>query len=392
MDQSAYQSETGGLYGLMILISTLENLTQTTGKPITIACDGKSALTKTLYTHKERFNTTNKCFDLISRLNDIRDKIKTPLNPNHVQGHQDETKENLTILEEWNVQMDAVANQLILEAQRQNFTAPTTLPSSKHGTILLQYKNQQITLQLDKMLHIKISQEDAIQWWIEKDRITPESEILIDWHLSKAVMQKAPRTIKTFITKWVTNQLPVGVLQVIRNFQSSATCLRCGYEYEDNRHILDCPQDEARSLWNQSIRSFDQWLQKIGTDPNIIRAFSLSINKWHSQFIDKDYCPAFVSPQVKKAMKEQGIISWDNFITGFWSTSWAEIQDVYYKTKRKRNSGHRWAVKVSSRLWTILKNQWDHRNLTKHRHHTNNNHQGRTALLAACQLELDLGL
>ena len=91
-------------------------------------------------------------------------------------------------------------------------------------------------------------------------------------------------------------------------------------------------------------------------------------------------------------MKEQGIISWDNFITGLWSTSWAEIQDVYYKTKRKRNSGHRWAVKVSSRLWTILKNQWDHRNSTKHRNHTNNNHQGRTALLAACQLELDLGL
>ena len=79
------------------------------------------------------------------------------------------------------------------------------------------------------MLRKKISQEDAIQWWIEKDRITPESEILIDWKLSKSVMQEAPRTMKTFIAKWVTNQLPVGILQVIRNFQSSATCPRCRY-------------------------------------------------------------------------------------------------------------------------------------------------------------------
>ena len=108
--------------------------------------------------------------------------------------------------------MDALANQLILDAQHQKFTAPTTLPSSKKGTILLQYKDHQISSQLDKTLRTKISQEDAIQWWIEKDRITSESENLIDWQLSKSVMQEAPRTLKIFITKWVMNQLPVGVL------------------------------------------------------------------------------------------------------------------------------------------------------------------------------------
>ena len=392
LEQNAYRSETGGLYGLMIVIQSLESLTQSIGKPIMIACDGKSALTKTLCTYKERFNTTHKCFDLISRLIDTRDTIKTPLHPKHVRGHQDDHAEQLTFLEEWNVQMDALANRFITAAQHQKFTPPTALPTSDYGTIQVCFQNVPITSQLDRTLRNNVSQEDALQWWMKKDRISDESKDLIDWKLSQTVMQESPRTLQKFIAKWVTNQLPVGALQVQRAFQASAACPRCGYEYEDTRHILDCPQNEARSLWNQSLRSFDHWLRKIGTDPNIVRAFSLSINKWHSQFIDEDYCPTNVSPRVTSAMREQGIISWDNFITGFWSTSWAEIQDVYYKTKKKRNSGHRWAVKVSSRLWNILKQQWDHRNSMKYRNHTNNIHQGRASLLAACQLELDLGL
>lgn len=89
-------------------------------------------------------------------------------------------------------------------------------------------------------------------------------------------------------------------------------------------------------------------------------------------------------------MVEQGQISWDNFMSGLWSKQWAEIQDVYYKTKRKRNTGHRWAVKVSSRIWEIIKKQWDHRNSTMYRSKILKA-QNRTELLEACQVELDLG-
>ena len=90
-------------------------------------------------------------------------------------------------------------------------------------------------------------------------------------------------------------------------------------------------------------------------------------------------------------MHEQGIISWDNFVTGLWSKKWAEIQDVYYKTKKKRNTGHRWAVKVSTYIWQVLKSMWDHRNSVLYRHSSGTLLNGREDLLAACQLELDIG-
>jgi len=91
-------------------------------------------------------------------------------------------------------------------------------------------------------------------------------------------------------------------------------------------------------------------------------------------------------------MHDQGLISWDNFMSGIWSSRWSDIQDVYYKTKRKRNTGHRWAIKVATRLWDLKKAQWDHRNLVLYRTQAGDVLHGRMELLAACQCELDLGL
>ena len=84
-------------------------------------------------------------------------------------------------------------------------------------------------------------------------------------------------------------------------------------------------------------------------------------------------------------MKEQGRITWDNFMSGLWSKRWAEIQDMYYKTKRKHNTGHRWAIKVAQRIWNITKKQWDHRNSELYRS-AETKKQGRTELLAACHI------
>ena len=300
-DQNSYRSEASGLYGILLVVHTMEVLTKQQGSTITIACDGSSALFKTLTTYKERFSSSNRCFDVISRIIDVRDRIQTPIKPTFVRGHQDDKYSELTFLEEWNVQMDALANQIMTEAFHREFEPPKVLPSAEIGITMCQFQSTPITSRLDRTLRELITHEDAVEWWIEKERIDPQTEHLIDWKLSKAVMEEASRPRRKFIAKWVTDQLPVGSVQAQRQFQTTATCPRCGYDYEDRRHILDCPQDNARVLWNHSIRTLDMWLRKIGTDPSILRAFSLSITKWHSQFIDETYCPNLVSPQVKKS-------------------------------------------------------------------------------------------
>ena len=94
----------------------------------------------------------------------------------------------------------------------------------------------------------------------EKERITDQTREMIDWEVMRKVMVKAPQRQQKFISKWVTNQLPVGSVQYIRKFQLTPACPRCGYEYKDNRHIVECPHNEARQLWNTPTRKLDHWL------------------------------------------------------------------------------------------------------------------------------------
>lgn len=178
-DQNSYQAESGGLYSILIMIHSLEKITKKAGKLITIACNGYSALTKTLTTYKEKFSSGHRCFDLISRIIDIQDQIKTPILPVHVQGHQNDLRSDLNLLEDWNVQMDRYANQILMEAHQQNFIPPTTLPDSNIGIAKIRYQTTPITSQLDKSLQDQITYADAVQWWIQKERLTKETAAYI---------------------------------------------------------------------------------------------------------------------------------------------------------------------------------------------------------------------
>ena len=258
--QDAYRGETGGLHGILLTVQALEQLTKRHSPSVIVACDGRSALIKTLRTYKDSFSTTQKCFDLISRVIDTRDSLQSILKPIHVRGHQDERSTQLSLLEDWNVQMDALAKRYILDAHHQDFRPPTNLPPSTQGIRTVQIDKVNLTSQLGNVLRDNIAGEDAIEWWIEKERITEESREMIDWRLTKVVMEQATKRQQKFIAKWVTNQLPVGSVQYIRKFQNNPACPRCGFEYEDNRHVVECPHNTARQIWNKSMRQFDNWL------------------------------------------------------------------------------------------------------------------------------------
>ena len=392
-DQNSYRSEAAGLLGLLIVTETLLSMmTDTPTHSIRLACDGESALLRSLHSFRDTFSCNKKCFDIISRILDIKNTIQITVIPTHVKGHQDDITLELTFLEEWNVAMDSLANTIVSEALQQKVIPMRHLPQAEYGFNLVKIENNPIHSNLDASLKKETAGQDSYQWWKNRGRISSATKTLIDWKLSETVMKESHFGRKKFIAKWVTHQLPVGVTLVERKTRESAKCPRCECEYEDTRHILDCTHEGNRRLWNTSMRQMDAWLRQINTDPNLVRAIMLSIARWYSYLPDERYCPSNLSTEVKTAVHEQGLISWDNFVTGLWSKRWSEIQNTYYKKKRKRNSGHRWAVKVSTYIWDILKKQWDHRNSIMYRPEIREKLEGRDELLSACQLELDMGL
>ena len=289
-----------------------------------------------------------------------------------------------------NVEMDHHAKQFIQRAQQQHFTPPQLIPKSKLGLPIITVKGNMITSALDTSLKQYVTGQDLEDWWIRKGRIKSSDIPRIDWNTIYKVMKESSWHRQKFIVKWVSKQLPVGIRLKKMNQQSHADCPRCGYHAESNKHIVQCSHRGNATKWTRALRDLDRWLRKIHTDPDIVRAIMLILPRWQQDNLNPRYCPTTVNNDVQKAVMHQHQLSWDNFMEGICSIHWSKCQDMYYKTKKRRNTGERWAIKVSKKIWDILKTLWDHRNSILHRS-DGISPTGRTELYLACQLELNIG-
>ena len=386
---NAYRSEVAGIYGLLIILSCLQNITDMEGATITIGCDGSSALW-TSFKQRHQVSSSDKAFDIMSRVIALRETINIKIIPLHVRGHQETTSKQLSFLEMANIEMDYRAKELIKAAKFQEFHPPEFLPECNYGIPIITIQDEMIHNNLLKTLKQKAAGQDLRQWWIDKGRFTPQASQLIDWKMAKTHMETSTWHQKKFITKWISGQLPVGTRAKIIGTQEYAECPRCDYPAEDNHHVLECGSKGSRKVWHKALKNLDSWLRKIGTDPDIVRAIMLIIPRWHCADLQSTYCPGNINNEVQQAVREQHIISWNNFMDGLWSTRWAKAQEMYYKTKKRRNTGNRWAAKVSARIWSIKKEMWDHRNAALYRS-SGITKTGKEELYLACQQELEIG-
>ena len=392
--QSAYRSETAGILGIMIaIIKYLQNYRGqiTIGCQITVGCDGKSALYTTMKRDRQSFTSAEASFDIVSRVIHLREKIVHTLHPLHIKGHQDEDGIILDIPAQLNVLMDLRAKEFIHAAERQRFTPPEALPRATYGIPTVVIGNKYISSYLDKTLKTTAALQDGKEWWIQKGRIRERTWDLIDWPIVQGTMKPASFYRRRFIVKWVTDTHPTGQRMCITKLQEHPTCWRCKSK-ETLEHVIRCPHRHNVKLWHQSIRSLDTKLRKIGTDPDIIRTFTLYLLKWFAGENVTAFCPRHVKRSIKRTCRVQGQIGWDQFFSGLWSKSWAQCQEDYFKSKKKRNTGKRWGIKVSNYLWDIKKVHWDHRNSYRYRGEGKETAQGKAELIYACQIELDFGM
>jgi len=288
--------------------------------------------------------------------------------------------------------MDYRAKHYITEAIRQEFTPLERLPAAPYGISLVTVNDYPVTSDLDRHLRDQAASHDAQQWWIQKGRLTDQTVKCVDWNTVDGTMQESSFHRRKFISKWATAQLPLGKLQQRKRMQDNAKCPRCMAREETVTHILRCPHKRNTRIWHRSMRELDTWLRRIGTDPDITRVIMLALPRWQANKIDSRFNPITISQHVKDALTDQHKIGWDNFMSGLLSDQWKQCQDMFYKTKKRRNTGQRWAIKLSSRIWDINKQHWDHRNSVRFQQPIQDVIHGRSELLYACQIELDFGL
>jgi len=114
-DQSAYQSELFGLWGILASLKQLVEDYRISHGHVTIACDGLSALKKAQSNYPTDPGEAH--HDLISAIKNLRATLTLTISFIHVKGHQDQGIITALPRLAWmNIEMDALAKQTLSQA------------------------------------------------------------------------------------------------------------------------------------------------------------------------------------------------------------------------------------------------------------------------------------
>ena len=388
---NAYRGELGGLLGLVIIVRLLEQLFPPS-RPysLKLGCDGLSALSRSMLTTREYLNTTHKDFDLISRIISYREDLKANLIPIHVKGHQ-EVNNNLTLAETLNHRMDTLAKEINKHAHENDIPIPDALHCSRFGITQVDHDSEPIVSELAKTLVNRISGDRVKRYWKKKGRYDENHiETWIDWKVMSRMMREASHRRRLFISKWVSNQVAVGTIMVLRSERLKDTCPCCEKESETRTHLLRCRY--SKTAWKNARKPLKKWMNQQKTDPNIRRAI-LDILRSYQKRKDYDsYVPTGFSTSLQQCLNAQSHIGITNMLEGMLTYDWAEEQQKYYSSIRSRKTGHRWAIGLSVQLWNIIHAMWENRNNVLHQNQVIESLSGLDIVKQAIRAELQKGL
>ena len=361
---SAYRGELGGLLGQLIAIKALEDCTQCEQPySIQIACDGKSALFKSLLTDREYFSSRNKSFDIISLIISTKESMKATIIPTHVYGHQDDLGRSLSSLEKLNVRMDRFAKEILDIALRNNEDVADALPLDPQSIIQVDYADIPVTSCLASTLRHLLSRDRLLKWWKYKNRFkAPVHTLQIDWTVLKRTGQEHSFQMSRFVSRWVSHHIGVGRMMEFRNARDINTCPRCGSNQEDTLHVIRCRAKSSRKEWKRGIRKLEKWMMKRRTDPDICRSIVQSLRRFNKEGDYNEYVHPATYPPLRSCLLAQAKIGWHGFLEGLLSIQWAQLQDNFFKSCNLRRSGTRWAIELSKQVWRLVFGMWNHRN------------------------------
>ena len=361
---NAYRGELGGILGQLLIVYTMEQyIPPTRPYDIRIACDGESALFRSLQATRDEFTSTNSSFDLISQIMVLREKIQGTLLPIHVRGHQDRESVQLTAMEALNVRMDTLAKEILQEAVDSGDDVPDALPVMSTGLPQVDYQDIPIGSSLASTIRSLISEDRAIAWWRYKGRFREGVQYKdVDWAVMADTTTESSFAMRRFISKWTCHHIGVGRMMNFRKSRVTNSCPRCGELDENTLHVLRCQSKPSRKTWKKGVRRLEQWMRQNRTRNDIRLSISAALRNFNRYEDFDTFVPPTFSAGVASCLEAQSKIGWIGFLEGFLSPQWSIEQEQYFRSIDQRRSGKRWAVGLSKQLWKLVFSMWEHRN------------------------------
>ena len=391
-DQDPYRSELGGQLGLAAFCSGF--LLPTIDKPtLTVACDGKSALSK-VFSGRAKLKARHKHIDLISVINELWEDAPFNIVKEHVYGHQDILGRILTQLEELNCRVDVLAKEIALHQILLHTPPPAIAPTSL-GFGSIYCSNHLVTGNIQSTLYRHITCKKLISWIAYTSDTSINLKYTdIHWISYRKARKEARFGIKRFITKWLGNSLATGKVMVKRQHRLCSNCPVCATPNEDQLHILTCTSSLTMKYRSELLSDLASWFKSSYTHPSITIFFLKGLKTWfqnptHQFSLESDIFTG--DEDANYILMNQLNLGWYTSLGGFLSPSLITLQQSHYTETSSRKSSLRWATNLTTKLWTITYQLWCHRNDVLH---SNDNLQllsGFSALKKCISFEHSLG-
>lgn len=361
--QSAYRSEIGTIVAMGILSHALSHITASC-PDIIIACDNDSALERPFLPLKQ-LSARQKSSDLLSLAHDLWKRSPASPIPTRVKGHRDDITTNLTKLERLNCIVDNKAKQALHSRDISTFNRQGDL---SYGLPAIQIRGTNITGRVSQSIQEHQAIYRSKQAGIRHNQFTEDTWPLIDHRAMARAADAMTTSKKVFVTKWISQQLPVGTRMVQRSQRLDDKCPICQQLPEDMHHLTHCKSPESIRHYHSVLEKLSQWMQSVHTDPILQHHIIATLSCLRSQDDMRQLpFPCILSKrQHYQAFREQSSIGWTQFSQGLISSKWAQIQHSYYQSLGKRNNGLNWAAKLIVQLWEINYQVWTFRNNSLH--------------------------
>ena len=229
-----------------------------------------------------------------------------------VTGHLDRKIEfkNLDELSMLNVDADRRAKNLWNETK----DAPIKeyLPIEYHWKISVE--DVPVVSDIKNGIYDSIYEEIILSYYQDHGIIYKEYWEKIDWNSMEKAMINSTIARRLWFSKFVTNNCAVGTTMLKRKKRDSDECPRCGKVHEDNIHVIQCDDTQAKETWSEATISLLDYMYKLKTHDDVIQSITSCMTAWR----DQRELPEFndYSYDLQQALREQTEIGWNNFMFG----------------------------------------------------------------------------
>ena len=366
-----YRGEYHGIHAQLAAVLAICKFHGVTSGAITIGCDLKNGIWKA--SHRASYVANRmKHGDLIRAIRCIRDELHPiQITFKHVLGHQDDTLDyyQLDRLSQLNVDVDELAqsflDELILTTPKP--VAPYCIKGEGWRCIA---NGKKYTGNGPRPLEDALGRQLMRQWLNKKRQLEEEAFDFVDWEAMAAAMKAFPVMYQLFVTKMVSGHCAVGKMMHKWRFWTKPNCPLCNHECETVWHMLTCPDERSRDIFEDSLEAFEEWLTKSETLPPITQCFISTLRAGPTaKFEDHAAEPVRMAAMYQDFIGSATYEEWSgqtNFFFGRISDEWRNLQAAHYRQLRSQRTSAKWAAGVITQLLKMCHDLWTGRNGVVH--------------------------